>query len=206
MKNSVLNRTIKVSILSAFSFVLMLIEFPLPVLFPGFLKFDFSDLPALVGSFALGPVEGVMIELIKNVLKSCAGSETVFVGELSNFIVGAIFVGVAGFIYRYRKTKKQAAISLLAGTAVCSLFAGMLNYYIFFPLFAKAFHAPIESFVKMTAVVNPWVTDFKSVIYLSVIPFNLFKFLCISIITFVIYKKISPLLHSEGVRVKNRAY
>ena len=91
--------------LSGLAFVLQYLEFPIPIM-PGFIKFDFSDLPALIGSFALGPVCGIFIELIKNIFHTMV-SGSFGVGELSNFMLGAVFVGVAGIIYRYKTNSKR---------------------------------------------------------------------------------------------------
>ena len=107
------------AMLSAVAFVLMYLEIAIPIM-PSFIKFDFSDLPALLGSFALGPVCGVLICLIKNVLH-LAFSNSMFVGELSNFILGAVFVAIAGNIYKHKKTKKSAVVSGLVAALVMGI-------------------------------------------------------------------------------------
>ena len=100
--------TIKIALLAAIAFILMLFQFPVPV-FPGFLKIDFSDLPALLGSFALGPIAGMIIEAVKNLLHALIrGTQTGGVGELSNFIVGSTLAVPAGLVFLRQKTKKGA--------------------------------------------------------------------------------------------------
>src|SRR6056297_3084137 len=117
------NNFIRIALLSGISTVLMFIEFPLPF-FPIFLKFDFSDLPALIGAFAIGPVAGLIIEFVKNILH----------GVLISF---TIFVVTAGIIYRLKKTKVNALIGLLSGTILMGIGASILNYYLFLPLYEK---------------------------------------------------------------------
>lgn len=199
MRQKNLNKMVKISILSVMAFVLMFFELSVPI-FPEFLKIDISDLPALLGSFALGPVEGILIELFKNILKIMfKGTQTGFVGEFANFIVGAILVVVAGSIYRVKKSKKTAVLGLLAGTIVMSVFAAVLNYSVFLPLYAKAFKAPIEAFVGMGAKVNPKIHNVKDLVMWSILPFNLLKGVIVSAMTFSLYKSVSPILHKEEV-------
>ena len=124
------------AMLSAVAFVLMYLEIAIPIM-PSFIKFDFSDLPALLGSFALGPVCGVLICLIKNVLH-LAFSNSMFVGELSNFILGAVFVAIAGNIYKHKKTKKSAVVSGLVAALVMGIVSVFSNYFVVYPVYYKA--------------------------------------------------------------------
>lgn len=197
MKQTNLNKTIKISLLSAIAFVLMFFEIPLPI-FPSFLQIDLSDLPALLGTFALGPVSGVLIELFKNVLHIVfKGTQTGFVGEFANFMVGSIFVVTAGIIYKMRKSKKTAILGLIAGTVVMSLSASVLNYTVLLPLYAKIFKAPIEAFVAMGMAINSNIKTVKDLVLLSILPFNLLKGIVVSAVTIPVYKSISPILHRE---------
>ena len=116
------------AMLSAISFVLMYFEFPIPIM-PAFIKFDFSDLPALIGTFAYGPLCGVIICLIKNLLH-LMDSNSMLVGELSNFILGAAFVIPAGLIYKFKKTKKSALIGGITGAVFMGVFCVFSNYFI----------------------------------------------------------------------------
>lgn len=199
MKQTNLNKMIKISLLSVMAFVLMFLEFPLPV-FPNFLQIDLSDLPALLGAFALGPVSGILIELFKNILHIVfKGTQTGFIGEFANFMVGSIFVATAGIIYKMRKSKKTAILGLIAGTVVMSLCASVLNYTILLPLYAKIFKAPIEAFVAMGTAINSNIKTVKDLVLLSILPFNLLKGIVVSAVTIPVYKSVSPILHREEV-------
>ena len=125
-----------IGVFSAVSFVLMLLEFPLPFA-PDFYKFDFSDLPALIGGFAAGPFTGVMIEFIKILLKLVIkGTNSGFVGEIANFVVGVSFVVPATVIYRFRKTRNVALISCIVGTVCITLAGSFLNAFFLLPAYA----------------------------------------------------------------------
>ena len=122
-KNTTRNLTVA-AMLSAVAFILMFIEFPLPMLIPSFVKMDFSDLPALLGAFALGPVYGVVISFMKNLLHIIIkGTSTACVGELCNFMLGAVFSAVAGFVYKRHKSRKTAILGAIAGAAVMAVFS-----------------------------------------------------------------------------------
>ena len=123
-----------VGILSAIAFVLQLIEIPVPMFMPTFIKFDFSDLPALIGAFAYGPIAGILIELIKNLLHSMA-SQSFGVGEISNFILGAVMTAVAGGIYQHKKTKQGAILGSLAGAVVMGVVSVPSNYFVVYPVY-----------------------------------------------------------------------
>lgn len=204
MKNNRLNTMIKISLLSVMAFVLMFIETALPI-FPNFLKIDISEIPALLGAFALGPVEGIVIELFKNVLKLIfKGTETGFVGEFANFIVGSILVFTAGSIYKARKSKKTAIIGLVVGSLAMSVIASILNYTILLPLYAKIYKAPIDAFVAMGHMVNHNINSLRDLVLLSILPFNLLKGFVVSLITIPVYKSVSPILHKDEVVEKNK--
>lgn len=197
MRQTNLNRTIKISLLSVIAFILMFLEFPLPI-FPSFLQVDLSDIPALIGAFSLGPVAGILIELFKNVLHVMfKGSTTGLVGEFANFAVGSIFVFVAGIVYKQKKSKGTAIIGLVTGTIAMSIVASILNYTILLPLYSKAFKAPIDAFVQMGAVLNPNIKSVKDLVLMSILPFNLLKGIIVSIATFPIYKGVSPMIQNE---------
>lgn len=185
MKDKKLVTIIKISLLGVMAFLLMFIELPIP-LFPPFLKVDISDLPALVGAFALGPVAGVMIELLKNLLHGIFRGSTAFVGEFANFVVGSIMVYTAGYMYKSKKTKKNAVISLVVATIIMSLAGGLLNMFVFLPLYEKVLGFP------MPAHLNKYIV-------FTIIPFNIIKGTIASIITLSVYKKVSPVLHKEEI-------
>lgn len=185
---------IKVSLLGAISFVLMAMDFAVPI-FPSFLKFDIGDIPSLVGGFALGPVAAVMIQLIKNVLKiAIIGSSTGGIGELSNFVIGSSFAGVASLIYQHHKSIKSAIASCLCGTLTMSALGVFSNYFVMLPLYAKLFKMPMEKIVAMGSKINPAIDSTLTLVLYSILPFNILKGMIISILTMLIYKKLSPIL------------
>ncbi len=187
---------VKISVLGVIAFILMLLDFPLWFT-PPFLKFDVSDVPALIGSFALGPMAGVIVQLVKNLLKILlAGTNTAVVGEIANFIVGSVFAYVAGLIYYREKTFKNAVIGLVVGTIAMTVAISIANYYIMIPFYAKAYGMPLDKIITISGAVNKYVVDLKSLIIFAVIPFNLLKGVVVSLITILLYKRVSPILKS----------
>ena len=149
-----------IGVFSAISFVLMLFEFPLPFA-PAFYKFDFSDIPALIGGFAAGPLVGVMIEFIKVLLNIVIqGTTTGFVGEIANFVVGAAFVVPATVIYRFKKTRNTALISCLVGTLCIAIVGATLNAFFLLPAYAVLFGSGVDSFIAAgTATITATTAD-----------------------------------------------
>ncbi|MEZ0536491.1 ECF transporter S component [Caldicellulosiruptoraceae bacterium PP1] len=192
MMNKKLRKMITVSIFGVVSFIIMQIEFPLGI-FPDFLKFDFSDVVALIIGFSFGPISGVGVELIKNLLHLLM-TKTAGIGEMANFLIGSVFVYTAAFIYVKNKSKYGAFISLIIGTLVFSLFAGLLNYYVLLPLYEKALKFPISAIVGIASKVNSLVKDKWTLILFSIIPFNIFKGIFASIVTILLYKRLSPII------------
>ena len=188
-------RTIAViGVLSAAAFVLQLIEIPVPMLMPAFIKFDFSDLPALLGAFALGPISGILIELIKNLLHTMA-SGSFAVGELSNFMLGAVFVGVAGLIYSRNRTKKGAVLGAVAGAAAMALFSVPSNYFIVYPVYYN--FMPRETILAAYQAIVPGVKSILQSLLVFNLPFTFVKGMIDVVITFLIYKQLSPLLKGK---------
>lgn len=196
MKNEKLNILVKVSMLGVIAFLLMFIEIPLPI-FPSFLQIDISDLPALIGAFAMGPVAGIIIELLKNILHGIFKGGTAFIGEFANFAVGSVMVIITGYLYNKNKSKKTAILSLVMGTVVMSIAAGILNYAILLPLYEKVLGFPIKAVVAMGNKINPSIKDLNSFVVLSILPFNLLKGALVSAITMAVYKSVSPILHDD---------
>ena len=181
------------AILTAMAVLLMYLEVPLPFM-PVFLKFDFSELPVLIGSFALGPVWGIVIELLKNLIHLPV-TQTMGIGELSNFIAGTIYVGTAGIIYRKFLTKKGAAISMVIATLALAIVAIPVNAFITLPLYGSMMGFPLEAIIGMSASANPLVKDKMSLLLAVFVPFNLFKGIVVGLITFFVYKPISRLIN-----------
>jgi len=189
------NTLVKISVLGVIAFALMFLDTPIWFA-PGFLKLDISGIPALLGSFAMGPTTGVWIELIKNVLNTAVeGTTTGGIGELTNFLIGSVFAYTCGYIYEKNKTFKNAVFSLVIGVLIMTTFATLNNYFIMFPLYAKVFGLDLENLIAMGSKVNGLVVDYKSLMLYAVVPFNLLKGTIVSVITLLVYKKVSPILH-----------
>jgi len=184
----------QIGMLGAIAVVLMLFEIPLPFA-PSFYEIDFSEVPVLIGCFTMGPLAGVIIELVKIILNLCInGTVTAGVGELANFVIGCALVLPAAVIYKRKKTKKGAIIGLVTGTLFMTFAGCFINAYIMLPTYAKAFGMPIEALVEMGSAVNASITDLFTFVMFAVVPFNLLKGVLVSIIVLLIYKKISPIL------------
>ena len=187
------------AMLSAVAAVLQFVEFSIPVM-PSFIKLDISDLPALLGTFSLGPVYGVAIQLVKNLLHLPFGSSA-GVGELSNFILGAVFVFAAGVIYTRRKSRKSALIGSVVGAAAMALVSVVTNYFIVYPAYVVLYHLPLDAIVGMYEEILGGVSHvptgnalFNCLLVFNV-PFTLVKGLLDTALCFLIYKPLSPLLH-----------
>ena len=189
-----INYIAKVAILSAIAFVIMLFEMPLAFIAPSFYEMDFSDVIALIGSFALGPAAGVLIELLKNLLNILfTGSSTAYVGELANFVTGCAFVLPAALVYKFRKTRKHAVIGLILSTLSLAIVGGLINYFVMVPMYAELY-IPMETIIGMASAIIPAVDSLWKMILLCVVPFNLIKGVLCGVITFLLYKKLAVLL------------
>ncbi len=197
MKNRLLNtkNIALIGMLGALSALLMLIEVPLTFLAPGFYKLDLSELPAIIGSFALGPVAGALIELVKILLKLLIKPTTTgFVGELANFCIGCCFVVPAGLLYSRHKTKKVAAWALVLGSLCMTAVGVLLNVWLMLPFYSRLM--PLESILAMGAKIWPAVDSVWDFALLCVAPFNLFKAVLVSLLTMLLYKRVSRLIRS----------
>ncbi|MCQ2495117.1 MAG: ECF transporter S component [Lachnospiraceae bacterium] len=192
-----------IALLAALAFILNMFSFPLGFL-PSFYKIDASELPVLIGAFTLGPVAGVVIEFIKIILNLLiGGTSTAFVGEFANFVIGCAFIVPAAIIYYAKKTKKNAIIGVITGTIVCIIAGCMLNAFLLLPAYAKALDMRLEQIIGMGTEKNSAITSMSTFVLLAVAPFNLIKCGGVSVITVLIYKKISHLL--KGNDIKNTA-
>jgi len=185
--------TVKIGMLAAISVVLMLFEIPLPFA-PSFYEIDFSEVPVLIGAFAMGPVAGAAIELVKILLNLViTGTDTAGVGELANFIIGCSLCLPAAIVYKRKKTRKGAMIGMAAGTALMVVIGCLINAYVMLPAYSAAFGLPIDALVQMGTAVNPSITSLSTFVIFAVAPFNLLKAVLVSLIVLLIYKKISPI-------------
>lgn len=182
----------QIGMLAAIATVLMLFEIPLPFA-PSFYEIDFSEVPVLVGCFAMGPLAGAIVEFIKILLNfAINGTATAGVGEIANFLIGCAFVVPAGWIYKMKRTRKGAITGMITGTIFMTIVGCFLNAFILLPTYAKAFGMPIDALVGMGSAVNSAITSLTTFVIFAVAPFNLLKGVLVSLIVFLIYKKISP--------------
>lgn len=181
-----------VAVCGAVSFVLMMLDFPLPIV-PSFVKFDFSELPALICGFAFGPIAGVLVELIKNLLHLFM-TTTAGVGELSNFILGCCLTLPASIIYKRNKNRRSALLGMLIGTLCFGVVSLFSNYLIMFPFYENAMGFPLDAIIKMGTDISPVFDSEFKIIALSIVPFNILKGLVISLLTFLLYKRLRPIL------------
>ena len=179
------------AIFSAIAAVIMLFDFPLPFA-PSFMKFDFSDVPLIIGSYILGPINAVIMVFLKVLIKLMfKGTSTVFIGELASFISSLCFVLPGSIIYVFNKTKVRAVIGLLIGIILSSIISTILNSVMLFPMYMNLFGISESVLLSMIQKVNPSVNSYTTAMIYSVLPFNLFKYSVDSIITFGLYKNIS---------------
>ena len=185
-----------VAMFSAMAGVLMLLEFPLAFFAPSFYKLDFSELPVMICTFYLGPVAGVVTELIKIVLKLVMkGTSTAFVGDFANFAVGCAFVLPASIVYHLKPGKKTALMGLLTGTIVMTIFGSAFNALYLIPKFAELFHKELGAIISMGTAINPKITSVWTLVFFAVVPFNLIKGAAVTLLSFLLYKRISPIMH-----------
>ncbi len=174
--------------------VLMLFEFPLPFIAPSFYGLDLSEIPVLVGTFAMGPVAGAVTEMVKILIKLVLKpTSTGFVGEFANFCIGCALVLPAGIIYKLRKTKQGAIIGMVTGTVCMALVGAVLNALVMLPFYSN--FMPLEAILQAGAAINPAIGSVWTFVFLAVAPFNLIKGALVSLITALVYKRISIMIH-----------
>ncbi|NLW41520.1 MAG: ECF transporter S component [Tissierellia bacterium] len=183
---------VRVGVLGALGFALMFLDMPLAFIAPPFMKLDLSDVPGLISGFAMGPIYGVLVQLIKNIL-NLSKTSTGGVGELSNFIVGSSFVLVSSLVYKRDKSMKSALIGVILGVMTMAALAMASNYFVVFPLYAKLM-IPMETIINMGKAVNPNIDSLWKMMLLSVLPFNLIKGAVNGLVTFMVYKKVRKYL------------
>lgn len=207
-KTSAARRAACTGVLAAISAVLMLLEIPMPFA-PSFYKLDLSEIPVMIGAYAFGPSAGVLIEFIKIVLKLfMKGTSTAFVGELANFAVGSSFVIPAATLYYANKSRKTAIKSCILGTICITIFGTTFNALYLLPAFAKLYGMPLDVILSMGAEVNSFAGDnIYSFVIACVAPLNFIKGTVDSLLTLLVYKRISPVLKGAGIEadlVRNR--
>lgn len=177
--------------------VLMLFEIPLPFIAPSFYGLDLAEVPVLVGTFALGPVAGAVTEVVKILIKLVLKpTSTGFVGEFANLAIGCALVIPAGIIYQINKNKKGALYGMITGTVVMSVAGIVINALVMLPFYSN--FMPLENIIAAGAAINPFVSNIWTFAIICVGPFNVIKGFVVSLITWLVYKRISIIIHSAG--------
>jgi len=180
----------KIALLSAVAGLLMLLEFPLWFA-PSFYKLDLSELAVLIGALSMGPMAGAAIELVKILLNFVMnGTITGGVGEAANFLIGCSLVVPAAWIYQKQRGIKGMLLGMAVGTLVMTVLGALINYLVLLPVYAAVFGQPLEFFVQMGTVLNPAIVDLKTLVLYAVAPFNLLKGVLISVLAFLLYRRL----------------
>ncbi|MDY5942146.1 MAG: ECF transporter S component [Oscillospiraceae bacterium] len=184
------------AMLSTVAFLLMFIEFPVPALIPAFVKLDISDLPELLAAFSLGPLYGVLVTFLKNLLFVVLhGTSSAYVGELFNFIMGAVFSFSAGFLYQRNKSRKGALLGAVVGALLMTALSVPLNYFVVYPAYVVCYKLPLDAIVGMYQAIRPSTDGLLECLLVFNMPFTFFKGVLDVALCFLIYKPLSPLLH-----------
>ena len=181
------------AILTAVAVILQYLEFPVPMFIPPFVKFDFSDLPAILAAFLVSPVSGVAVCLLKNLIH-CAVSQSAAVGELCNFLLGVFMVVPAWFVYKIRPTKITAAVAMTVGSLAAAGASILLNYYITYPFYQEAYGMPIDAIIGMYRELNGGVGSLWDALIWFNAPFTYVNFMLDSVVVFFIYKPLANAL------------
>ena len=189
-RKKTLSALVRIAILGAVSALLFYIELPI---IPPIYKLDLSTVPALIAGFSMGPGASLGVTLLKDLI-GLTHSSSMGVGELADFLMSGSMTAVAALIYRRRHTFKGAVLSLSVGTLVMCAVAALANYFIMIPFYVQVMNMPMEKILSMIANTVPMVDSLWKMILLAVVPFNLLKGVVLSIVTILLYKRISPLL------------
>ena len=191
--------------------ILMSFEVSVPIA-PEFIKLDFSDLPTVLGTFIMGPVEGIMIATVKILLKLLfKGTSTAYVGDFANWLFAVAYILPAALIYHFKKGKSGAALTLAVATVFTSLVAVICNVTFIFPAYSKLFGAPMSAIIGMGHKINSNINSLWTMMWYSIFPFNLIKYGASSVLTFFVYKRLKRVILSfeekaqEGKREKTNA-
>ena len=185
----------RIAILAGISAVLLFINFPI-MIFPGFYKIDFSEIPCLLCGFALGPLSGttcVVLSRLLNIILE-GGSETAYIGELASLLISLSFILVSSFVYKNNHSKKGAIVSLIVSTIVSSFVAVIVNYFILLPMYENLMHISLDAIISMASNTIPIVKDKTTFVLFCTLPFNIIKGIINSVLVILLYKRISPLI------------
>lgn len=184
-QNQNLSKFIKISLLGAMSVVLMYFEFPIPFLPFPWLKIDLSDIPALIGGFAFGPLSAVIIELLKNILILVVkGTDSAFVGQVANFAIGVFMVVPVAYIHKYKKGKKSIFFGMSIGFIAVQILGILSNIYVFLPLYGMG---------------NMATKELVNYISVGLIPFNGIKTIMVYLITYILYKRVGKIIFKDKI-------
>jgi riboflavin transporter len=187
-------RMTTIAILTAISIVLFLPPMQIPIV--AFYKLDFSNLPVLLGTFAMGPLAGTIILLLKS-LSGLLHSSSLLVGEIADFLVGLAMILPAGLIYKKQKSRKTAIQGMAIGSVVATIAGMLLNAFLLFPVYAWAYHMPVSGIVDMGHEIVPSIDSVWKMVFIITGPFNVLKWAAISVVGGLIYKPLSPFLHGK---------
>ncbi|MBQ6221893.1 MAG: ECF transporter S component [Solobacterium sp.] len=195
MQDSRVKLLTKIAILGTISFILMAFDFPIPMI-PVFYKIDFSEVFILIGGFALGPMPAAVIEALKVILKLLIkGTDTAYIGDIANFIIGCALVIPASWIYHRNKTRKGAITGMITGVLIMTVIGVIVNYFVLLPAYSYFYHLPMDKLIGMGTALIPLIKDKLTFVLLATTPFNLIKGFLVSLLTTLVYKRVSPLLH-----------
>lgn len=201
---STARRVSYVAVFSAIAAILMFLEIPL-FFAPSFYKIDLSELPVLICAFYMGPVSGVVCELLKILLKLLLkGTSTAYVGDFANFLVGCAFILPAAVLYPLHKSRRGAIFALAVGTVSLTVFGSLFNAWYLIPRFAELYGMPLDAIIGMGTIVNSAIHDLPTLVLFAVVPFNLLKGALVSLLTFLLYKRIERLFFRESRPAQNR--
>ncbi len=194
MKNTKVKYIVKIALLSALAVVIMLLEFPLVFIAPDFYELDLSEAVILMGGFALGPMAAALMEFVKNVLNILInGTSTGFVGELANFVTGCCLTVPAALLYKYRKSIKGALLGMALGIVSLAVAGGLINYFIMLPMYSA--FIPLDAIIDAGAAITGFIHDKFTFVLFAVVPFNIIKGVLCSVISLLLYKRLSKILH-----------
>ncbi len=182
----------RVALMSVISFVLIIINFPLPI-FPTFLKIDLSDVPSLITTMIMGPIAGILVQLIKNLLHFLINSSSGGIGEIANFFIGLSLILPVTFIYKLKTTKSGYIIGGVVGVLFMTFVGVVINYYVLLPMYIK--FMGMESIIQSGTEVNGYIVDMKSFLLFAIAPFNIVKGTITVIVSGVLYNYIKPIFN-----------
>lgn len=200
-KISAARRVSYVAIFSALATALHMLDFPLAFIAPAFYEIDFSEIPVLICAFYMGPVSGVVCELLKIILKLLIkGTSTAFVGDFANFFVGCAMVLPAAVIYHCKKSKKTAILGLIVGTVVMAAVGSAFNAFYLIPKFSQLFGIPMDVIVGMGTAINSHITGVGTLALFCVVPFNIVKGVVVSFLTLLLYKRVEKVFFRDAIQ------